>query len=308
MPIYVVGASNQRVQIPADALAVSISGAVASAELDIRAGAEQPVVRSSAHHAVLPRLTGPVQVAVRPVGAQQFAPGSVIHLAIAHENAGDVDPVQVLFDPVDVSGDTGVIFAELAPSGAHIDVGVSAVADIPLSPLGVAARSSARKVIGRAPAQQGGNLVIALDTSASMIPWYADGSLAAATDVVVGVAAAIGFGGVSAVLVGSEVSAVSPPPDGAAGLANTVAALAPRWTAGVRWSRLPDSRTVVCTDSPTGGVPQRFPIFVLSDDARLDGSVARLPSPPPGRQPAAALLAHPPTLDRITGHLVRALA
>ena len=115
MPIYVVGVRNQRVHIPNQALAVSITGSVQDAELDVRAGADQPVVRSSAHHAVLPRMIGPVTVAVHPVGAPQFRSGTVIHLAIAHDNPGEVDPVQVLFDPVDVSGDAGVVFAALRP-------------------------------------------------------------------------------------------------------------------------------------------------------------------------------------------------
>jgi hypothetical protein len=311
MPIFVVGASNQRVQIPAHALAVSINGAVAGAALDIRAGADQPVVRSSAQYAVLPRVTGPVSIAVRPVGGPRFAPGTVIHLAIAHDAPGQVDPVQVLFDPVDVSGDAGVVFAALTPRGAQIEVGVSAVADVPLSPLGAAARSSARKVIGRTPAQLTGTLVVALDTSASMSSWFADGSAAAAADIVVGVAASVGLRDVSAVTVGSEIvplpALAGAPPGG--GLADSVRALQPLWSAGARWSRLrPDIRTVVCTDAPTVAVRQRFPVITLSNDRRVDATGARLPSPTPGEDPSATLLAHPQVLDQITAHLVRALS
>lgn len=306
MPIYVVGSSNQRVVIPTHALAVTITGAVSGAELDIRAGAEQPVVRASAHHAVLPRLTGPVSIAVRPAGAARFAPGSVIHLAIAHDDGADVDPVQVLFDPVDVSGDVGVVFAALTPRGAQIEVGVSAVADVALSPLGAAARSSARKVIGRAPARAGGTLVIALDASASMSCWFADGSVAAAADIVVGVAAAVGTSDVSAVLVGSE---IVPLGAGDGGLAAAVRDARPRWSAGARWSRLrPDIRTVVCTDYPTEAVRQRFPMLALSNDRRLDATSSRLPAPRTGEDPANVLLAYPQLLDQITGHLARALA
>src|SRR3981189_1195016 len=192
MPIYVVNAPNQRVRIPNQALAVSINGSVGGAELDLRTGAEQPVVRPTAHHAVLPRITGEVTIGVRPVGAPRFGPGTVIHLAIAHDNPAEVDPVQVLFDPVDVSGDSAAMFAVLRPQGSHIEVGISTVADVPLSPLGSAARSSARQVIGRGPAQSGGSVVMALDVSASMRPWFADGSAAAATDIVVGGAAGRG--------------------------------------------------------------------------------------------------------------------
>lgn len=310
MPIYVVGASNQRVQIPHHALAVSITGSVAGVELDIRAGAEQPVVRSSAQLAVLPRLTGPVSIGVRPSGAPRFGPGTVIHLAIAHDDPDNVDPVQVMFDPVDVSGDTGVLFASLTPRGHQIDVGVSAVADTPLSPLGSAARSSARKVIGRGPAAADGAVVIALDTSASMSAWFADGSVAAATDIVVGVAAAIGLSEVSAVLVGSDVVTVPVAGSaGGAGLADAVRQVQPRWSVGARWSRLiPGIRTVVCADFPTAAVRQRFPVITLSNDRRVDTTGARLPSPRPGEDAAAELVAHPQVLDQITASLVRALA
>ena len=146
MPIYVVGVSNQRVPIPNQALAVSITGSVGGAELDLRTGAEQPVVRPTAHHAVLPRITGEVTIGVRPVGAPRFGPGTVIHLAIAHDNPAEVDPVQVLFDPVDVSGDSALMFAVLRPQGSHIEVAISALADVQLSALASAARSSARRI------------------------------------------------------------------------------------------------------------------------------------------------------------------
>src|SRR5258705_4338920 len=98
------------------------------------------------------------------------------------------------------------MFAVLRPQGSHIEVGISTVADVPLSPLGSAARSSARQVIGRGPAQSGGSVVMALDVSASMRPWFADGSAAAATDIVVGVAAAAGIRNVAAVFVGADVT------------------------------------------------------------------------------------------------------
>ena len=313
MPIYVVGARNQRVRIPNQALAVSITGSVRDAELDLRAGADQPVVRPTAHHAVLPRITGEVTVGVRPVRAARFGPGTVIHLAIAHDNPADVDPVQVLFDPVDVSGDLGVVFAALRPQGSHIEVAVSAVADVPLSPLGSAARSSARQVTGRGRAQSEGSVVVALDVSASMRPWFADGSAAAATDIVIGVAAAAGIRNVSAVFVGAEVTPVvvagsGAPGSGGVGLADAVRQVRPRWSAGARWSRLaPGPRTITCADFPTSAVRHGFPVISLSNDRRFDAVGARLPSPPQGQDASAELLAHPHVLDRITAYVVKAL-
>ena len=89
MPIYVVGERNQRVSIPNEALAVSIAGSVAEAELDVRAGAQQLVVRPTAHRAVLPEIAGEVTVGVRPVGTARFGAGTVVHLEIAHDNPTD---------------------------------------------------------------------------------------------------------------------------------------------------------------------------------------------------------------------------
>ncbi|MCV7201471.1 hypothetical protein H7J71_05540 [Mycolicibacterium peregrinum] len=307
MPIYVVGARNQRVQIPNQALTVSITGAVGGAALEVQGGPEQPVVRSTAHQAVLPSLTGPVTIVVRPVGADRFNSGTVIHLAIAHDNPGDVDPVQVMFDPVDVGGDTLVTFASLTPNGTQIEVAVSAVADTPMSPLASAARTSARKVTGRGPGNSGGSVMLAVDTSASMRRWFADGSTFAAADIVVGVADALGVRDVSAVLVGAEVTPV--PAGDAAALVEALREAEPRWSAGARWSRLPagPTRTVICSDFPTLAVRQQFPVLALSNDRRLDADGARLPSPRPGNEAGAELLAHPPVLDRITAALVRAL-
>ncbi len=313
MPIYVVGVSNQRVPIPNQALAVSITGSVGGAELDLRTAAEQPVIRPTAHHAVLPRITGEVTIGVRPVGAPRFGPGTVIHLAIAHDNPAEVDPVQVLFDPVDVSGDSALMFAVLRPQGSHIEVAISALADVQLSPLGSAARSSARQVIGRGPSQSDESVLVALDISASMRPWFDDGSAAAATDIVVGVVAAAGIRNVAAVLVGAEVTPVviDAPGDAdsdVAGLADAVRRVRPRWSAGARWSRLATGpRIIACADSPASAVRQGFSVIFLSNDRRFDAMGARLPSPRQGQDASDELLVHPQVLDRITAALLRAL-
>ena len=199
MPIYVLNAGNQRAHIPAAPLSVSITGAVHDAALDLHAGPAQPVMRSSARHAVLPELVGPVTIAVRPVSSTRFTAGTVVHLAIAHDIPTEIDPVQVHFDPIDVSGDAAVVFAELRPQGQQIEIAVSAVADTALSPLAAAARTSARRIIGRGSGQLTNELVVALNVSASMRPWFADGSAAAAADVVVGVADALGIHSVAGV-------------------------------------------------------------------------------------------------------------
>lgn len=312
MPIYALTARNQRVRIPAGPLSVSITGAVQDAALDLQGAPAQPMVRSGAQHAVLPTLTGPVTVAVRPMVSTQFATGTVVHLAIAHDTPDEIDPVQVLFDPVDVGGDSAVVFAELRPAGHQIEVAVTAVADTVLSPLAAAARTSARRLIGRDRGETATELVVALNASASMRPWFADGSAAAATDVVVGVADALGMRDVAAVLVGADITKVAldgqvPPASGpSSGLAEAVRRAQPRWSAGARWSRLrADIATVACSDFPTSGVQRGFALITLSSDHRAPGP--RLPAPRPGHDATDELLAHTQVLDEITAGLVQAL-
>ncbi|KZS51729.1 hypothetical protein A4G26_19970 [Mycobacterium kansasii] len=312
MPIYMLNVGNQRAHIPAGPLSVSIAGSVHDAALDVQAGPAQAVRRSSAHHAVLPELTGPVTIAVRPASSTRFAAGTIVHLAIAHDIPHEVDPVQVLFDAIDVGGDSALIFAELRPHGHYIEVAVSAVADTPLSALAAAARTSARRVVGRDTAKTGAELVVALNGSASMRPWFADGSAAAATDVVVGVADALGIRNVAAVLVGDDVTEIRPGgeaisgPVPASGLADVVRQFAPRWSAGARWSRLrPEVVTVACSDFPAGVVPHGFAVITLSNDRRVGGP--RLPAPPPGRDAANELLSDLELLGVITTGLVQAL-
>ena len=316
MPIYVLNAGNQRAHIPAAPLSVSITGAVHDAALDLHAGPAQPVIRSSTRHAVLPELVGPVTIAVRPVSSTRFTAGTVVHLAIAHDIPTEIDPVQVHFDPIDVSGDAAVVFAELRPQGQQIEIAVSAVADTALSPLAAAARTSARRIIGRGSGQLAAELVVALNVSASMRPWFADGSAAAVTDVVVGVADALGIHSLAGVLVGADVTGIrldGPGASGASGaavpangLADAVRKARPRWSAGARWSRLrPDVATVVCSDFPTSGVQDGFAVITLSNDYRVAGP--RLSAPPPGHDAATELLSSPQVLDEITAGLVQAL-
>ena len=192
MPIYLMGERTRSVTIPSQALALSISGSVDDAALNVRAAADQPVVRSSPHLSVLPIIIGPLTISVEPVRGGFFGPDTVVQLAIGPDTADDVDPVQVVFDPVDVSGDSDVELATLTPAGTRIEIAVSAVADRPLSRLGTAARAAARKVIGRRSEPSGDAVVIAVDASASMRSAFSDGSVSAAADIVVGVADAVG--------------------------------------------------------------------------------------------------------------------
>lgn len=309
MPVYVVGAATRRVVIPRQELTLSISGTPAAGALRVRAGADQPVVQPHRHLVVLPRLDGPLGVVVAPPAGGTFAAGTVVTLVLEHDDDTDPDPVQILFDPIDVGGEGAVALATLTPAPGGIEVAAAAIADTPLGPLAAAARAAARKVVGRAAHPRRGALILALDTSASMRPVFADGTAAVAADVVVGVADALGITAVSAVLVGE--TPIPLPCTEPRRLAEAIGAAAPRWCAGVRWAALAGpsaTRTLVCSDFPTTAVRQRFPVLALSADRRLDTDCVRLPRSRPGTPAAEALLAHPVVLERVAAGLVGALA
>jgi hypothetical protein len=139
-----------------------------------------------------------------------------------------------------------------------------------------------------------------------MLPVFAGGGAGTAIDVVVGAAAAVGISDVSAVLVGEEPVPVSC--GVGAQLAAVVAAATPRWSAGARWSRLPENsgHIVVCTDFPTRIALRRSVVLAFSDARGLDAHCVRIPTPQPGRRSDDELLADPSALDRITSYLVRA--
>jgi hypothetical protein len=310
MPIYVVGARNPRVQIPGQPLTVSVSGAVACAALVLSAPDDQPVMRPNQHTAVLPRLVGPVSIGLSPtIGMAAFAHGTVVNLAIGHDSAVDLDPVQVVFDPVDVGGDTMVELALLTPVGTGIEVTAAALPDTALGPLASAARTSVRTMVGRGTRASHGAARLAIDVSASMRPAFADGSVAAVTDIVVGVADALGIGDLTAVMVGDTVTTLRSPL-GPSGLAEAVATTPPPWSAGTRWSLLTGTAaayTLVCSDTTAAAIPPQFPVLAISSNPRLNSGCVRIPPPRPLSQAGAELLADPTALAAITSQLVRLL-
>lgn len=302
MPIYLLGARTARVEIPNQPLAVSISGSVSGAALYVEPSAN--VVRVNAHLAVLPAMSGPVTIGVEPVGAPTFGHGTVVHLSIGPDNQSDLDPVQIGFDPVDVSGAGAMELAALTPAGPRVEVAVRAVADSPLGPLAAMARTAARRAGGARQRPRSGSLTIAVDTSASMLPAFTDGSVAAAVDVIVGVADVAGIGDVDVLLVGSRTAAVRAP---AAELAAAVAGTQVRWSAGARWSALPSGvRTIAVTDArdvPVG----RLPVLRITGDPRCAQLGPVLVPPPSGAAADRALAEDPAALDRLAAGLLAVL-
>lgn len=306
MPIIVMNARTPRATVAHESLSVSIAPVPGAAlQAHGRAG-QAAILQTGPYHLLLPHVDEPVSVSVVPTVGDRFAAGTVVHLVLAHDTANP-DPTQVIFDAVDVSGEPSAVLANLTPAGRDIIVTIHAVSDTPMSPLAAAARTAARQFIARDRPPATAPVVLACDASASMQRWFADGTVTTAAEIVAGVADAAGYQQATAVLVGVGISPL-PGPQTPAGLADTVAAAAPRWSAGTRWSRLSPTagHIITCTDRPTGAATQSYPMVVISDDPRHDALGARLPAAA-HRDAAAELLADPARLAQLAGYLVKGL-
>ncbi|OHV02261.1 hypothetical protein [Mycobacterium talmoniae] len=305
MPFYLLGSRTPSVEIPNQPVSITISGSVSGAALYVEASPGQNVVRVDAHTVIVPAFTETVTVGVEPVGAATFGHDNVVHLAIGPDSPGEVDPVQVGFDPVNVSGAGAIELALLRPRGPRVEVMVRAVADVPLSPLASMARTAARRATGNRRQSRGGALSIAVDTSASMRWAFGDGSVGAAVDVVVGVADVVGVQQVTATLVGARCTPVQAP---VADLAQAVARAPVRWSAGARWSALPpNERTLLLTDSVKLLTQQPFPALRISADQRLRAAGPLLGPPPAGTPAERHLAANPALVDELAAALLPVL-
>ncbi|HTM86114.1 MAG TPA: hypothetical protein VL179_14665 [Mycobacterium sp.] len=288
-------------KIPDRGIALSISGTVSDAALDVDGA--QNVVRVDAHTVIVPAVADRLTVGVQPVGAAAFGDDTVVYLMIGPDSPGQVDPVRVEFDPVNVSGSGATKLATLTHRGSKIEVAVRAVADVPLSPLAGLARAAARRISGGRQPPREGSLSVGVDTSASMRWAFDDGSVAAAVDLVVGVADVVGIRDISVTLVGARGETVNAP---VAELAQALTSRQPRWSAGARWSTLPRAQhTLVVTDSLNPHTLVGLPALWISSDERLR-SVGPLLAPPPEGVTADRHLAdHPALVDEIATALLR---
>lgn len=306
MPIYLLGARTPSVQIPDQPVSISVSGSVDRVALYVDPETEQKVVRVNPHLVIIPALNGTgCTVGVEPVGAATFEHDTVVHLAIAPDSPGEFDPVQVGFDPVNVSGAQAMELATLTPQGGRVEVKVRALGDAPLSPLANMARTAGRRRAGNRQRPRDGFLSIGVDASASMRRAFDDGSVGAAVDIAVGVADVAGIGGVRASLVGARCSAVEAP---AAELAQALADTPVRWSAGARWSQLPGAEhTIVVTDSLSSVIKDGCSPMFISDDTRLRAVGPLLASPPAGVTAERHLCANPTLVDELAAGLLSIL-
>lgn len=305
MPIYLLGARTASVEIPNQTVSISISGSVDGATLYAEAAGQQNVVQVNPHAILAPAITEELTVRVEPNDAATFGHGTIVHLTVSCGSRAESDPVQVRFDPINVSGCGTMELASLTPCGGCVVVAVRAVPDAPLSPLASMARTAARRSAGGRRSPQGGSLSIAVDTSASMRWAFGDGSVAAAVDAVIGVADVVGIRAVTAMLIGARCVPIE---TGVAELAQVVARTPRRWSAGTRWSLLSHTeRTIVITDSMDFVGKQHFPAVCVSYNGKSPVTGLVLTAPPDGIDAAQYLTANPTLVDDFAAALLPAL-
>lgn len=308
MPIYLLGKRAPSVDIPVKALSISISGSVDGAVLYVEGDVGQPeCVRVNPHLIILPEVdTAGVRIGVEPAGATTFGDDTTIHLAVGPDSPGELDPDQVAFDAVNVAGAHRMELATLTRRNDRITVTACAIGEVTLSPLASMARTAARRRSGEGRHRRRGSLAIGVDASASMKTAFDDGSVAAAVDLITGVADVAGIKDVSAILVGARCTPVHA---SVLELSQELARTPVPWSAGARWSQLPDSeRTVVVTDSPSRVVTANYPTLCIGEKRHLRTAAPLLAPPPAGTAADRHLSANPGLVDEIVSALLPVLS
>lgn len=159
-------------------------------------GADAPVRVHSPGILIVPRVDDEIIIAAVPeAGLAQFDEDTVLHVTIGPDSPLDIDADYAQLAPREVSGLASIELATIAP--ATVDqVAVTTrltVADAPLPPLSNRARVACRGALGMdtLPPDRQVAAACVIDASASVAALVGDGTLAAAIDIVAGVAAVI---------------------------------------------------------------------------------------------------------------------
>lgn len=195
---------TQSARLPRRPLSVSLSvgGAHRSgARLVARlaSGAEASVRVHSAGMLIVPRVDEEIIIAAVPdTGRDRFDEDTILYVTIGPDTQNDPDADYAQLAAREVSGYSSIELASIAPAGPdQVAVTTRLVeADVPLSALANRARVACRGALGvdALPPQEQVSVGCVVDCSASMAPLVADGTVAAAADVVVGVAAVVANG------------------------------------------------------------------------------------------------------------------
>jgi hypothetical protein len=197
MPTYRLN-GHDRITIARRPIKVTVSSAGPPGQvvLGARRGAEPDL---GAQHPrpgemILPNVVGETVVRVTPGPSRDmFLDGTVVSVTLSTQRSRDADEDVVLVLPIDVSSrfHRDVVAVDL--DGGRLSVtALDVVVDRPLPPLPAAARGAARACLGVDRLPEPVDVVMAVDTSASMVPAFLDGSVAAAVDVLAGLSQVIG--------------------------------------------------------------------------------------------------------------------
>lgn len=289
----------------------------------LRNGAEAPVLVHSPGMMIVPRIDQEIIIAAVPdSGRARFDEDTVLHVTIGPDSPADLDADYAELTPREVSGLVSIELATIAPIGPD-QVAVTtrlAAPDAPLPPLSSRARVACRGALGvdSLPPERRVVVGCVIDASASLAPLVASGALAAAIDIVAGVAAVIGDSlPMRACLADGNNTEI---PDGPLGeLSGRVRQALDRSGYGVGANldaavgRIAGSTglAVVITDIAIRPAQQAFPVnlLLLTESARrypgFNGGA--LPPPPPGVSAEPFYDANPHLIDQAVAALVAPL-
>lgn len=322
------GAASARLPRRPLTVALSLQGPQAGVRLVARLDdslAEAPGVRRhSAGMLIVPRVEEQIVIAAVPeAGRERFDPNTVLYVSIGLDAVGDVDSDVAQLSPRDVSGLASIELASIAPAGVDEVVVTTRLIqrDDELPPLATRARIACRGVLGldRLPSAEQVAIGCVVDTSASMSSLVADGSVAAAADVIAGISAVVsGAKPVNVVLADERRTAV---PAGRSGeLATRIGSAIEQvgYGVGADLDAAVDALagvaglTVVVTDAPgptlRNSARGNITRLVLSQSRSAVGYLgftgALLSPPPPGAHAAEYLMANPQLLDGIVAGIL----
>lgn len=202
MSTYILN-NHDRISIARRPVTVSVSGGGPPGQVLLGtsgAASDQEVRHPRPDVMILPNVTQPVTrpmvVRVLPgQGCTVFPDGTVVSVTLRTDRTRDADEDVVVVQSIDVSGLFHRDLVEVGVDGARLSVAaLNAVVDSPLPPLPAAARAASRAHLGADRLTDAVDVVIAVDTSASMAPLLADGTVEAAVDVLAGLSDVVGWG------------------------------------------------------------------------------------------------------------------
>lgn len=309
---------------------MSVVGTPGSAALDVRRGgvSDPSVIAHSTGMLILPRVEHEMLlVAIPTQGNSTFPSGTTLHVSVAVDSSQDSDPDRAQLTPRDVSGLSYLELATIGPDGDRIAV-VTRLEEpeVELGPLASLARAAARSVlrVDQLSDSQQTMLDVRVDSSASMLPAIADGSVRAILDILAGISTVISYDRQPVVsIVGNRSSAASF--ETAGDLADSVQQQLSRALPGVGFGTgeqfgqaQPDSMIVLVTDSATDSIVSEhesanphFATMVASPSRaalRAPTFAGAVVAPAPnGSDASKYLLANPHEVDTIVRSFLREL-